>query len=163
MATTLSKIIATAKQLRKKNKSLTWKQAVKNASALYRAGSKNKVVKKSKVYGVKESNELKKVLKAKKIKLPHGYATEKRKLLGSVKKTDPIGNKGLLEQRNHIEKCLKDRLYHFNWHKEMSVNKKRDPNLRKNDKATLKIIAPQIKTFKLHLKEINSLIQKSYK
>jgi hypothetical protein len=74
-----------AKSLRRKpgNKNKSWQSLVKQAGRSVR-GVKKKSSKKRRVGNVRVSKTVRKDLRSKKLRMPHGYATVKRARLGSV-------------------------------------------------------------------------------
>lgn len=93
--TALQWILKEAKKLKKEypKRFTKWTDYVAQASAIYSSKHKGKSpvgkkkAAKKKVSGVKDSKEIKKTLAKKGLKMPHGYATIKRKRkIGAVKK-----------------------------------------------------------------------------
>lgn len=114
--TALQWILKEAKSLKKQypKRFTKWTDYVAQASAIYAkkhkgkspVGKKKPVKKaaKRKVSGVKDSSKVRKELAKKGLKMPHGYATTKRKRIGSVKKKK-ISEQSIL---NRIHKVKED-------------------------------------------------------
>ena len=115
--TALQWILKEAKKLKKQypKRFTKWTDYVAQASAIYsskhkgkspvgkKKAAKKKAAKK-KVSGVKDSAKVRKELAKKGLKMPHGYATTKRKRIGSVKKKK-ISEQSIL---NRIHKVKED-------------------------------------------------------
>jgi hypothetical protein len=163
----LKKITSEAKKIRKKDSSLSWQDAIKKAGAMYRKDTTKKVS------GVKKVAK-KKVIKKAAVKKPAVKKVIIKK--AAVKKTAKhkdvkshnvnikvvSGVKSLETQRAHllnsINKANGDLFYIMD---ERGVKNRTRTQMAETNKK-IKWYKEHLKTLKLHLKEINGLIAKSF-
>ena len=145
--TALQWIVKEAKSIKKKypKRFSKWTEYVAQASAIYaskhkgvspvgkkKAAPKKKVAKKRKVAGVKASKEVKKSLAKKGLKMPHGYATIKRKRkVGAVKKSATTMHKDTKSHNVNIRVMSGMQDHHLSQYKD--VLKKIRENIEKRD------------------------------
>jgi hypothetical protein len=159
----LKKITTEAKNLRAKKPALSWTDAIKQAGALYRkaapAKKAVKVVSKPKIAPKKSA--AKKVAK-KKVSGVKVVKMTKKPVAVRGKHNFNISTVGLESQRSSILARIKESDYQLNNCKDFAGIPSLTAAEKVKARKAVKIYADQIKTFKLHLREINAMIAKQF-